>query len=83
MLIIGKIRIREIDGISPPLAKLLHEQVPTLQGKKLLINVHNEMEALSIKRKYVEIISNIYEQFGFPPLVIETEISNLRIESRV
>ena len=29
----------------------------------------------AIKRKYVEIISNIYEQFGFPPLVIETEIS--------
>ena len=25
--------IQEIDGISPPLAKLLHEQIPTLQGK--------------------------------------------------
>jgi DNA polymerase III subunit alpha, Gram-positive type len=67
--------IREMDGISPPLAKLLHEQVPTFQGKKLLIKVHNEMEALSLKRKYVGIISTIYEQFGFPPLVIETEIS--------
>ena len=42
---------------------------------KLLIKVHNETEALSIKRKYVELISKIYEQFGFPPLMIETEIS--------
>ena len=32
-------------------------------------------KALSIKSKYVDIISNIYEKFGFPPLVIETEIS--------
>ena len=57
-------------------------KIPTFQGKKLLIKVHNEMEVLAIKRKYAEIISNIYQHFGFPPLVLETEINcqNSRIE---
>lgn len=67
--------IQEIDGISPPLAKLLHEQIPSLQGNKMLIKVRNDMESLSIKRKYASIISGVYEQFGFPPLTIETEIA--------
>ena len=30
-----KIAIREIDGISPPLAKLLHEQDSYISGKKI------------------------------------------------
>nr|WP_295970390.1 PolC-type DNA polymerase III [uncultured Bacillus sp.] len=67
--------IKEIDGISPPLLKLLNEQIPSLQGNKLLIKVRNDMESMTIKKKYTGLISSIYEDHGFPPLMIDTEIS--------
>lgn len=67
--------MQEIDGISPPLLKLLNEQIPTLQGQKLLINVRNEMESMSIKKKYTGLISQVFEGYGFPKLMFDTEIS--------
>ena len=67
--------IQEIEGISPPIIKLLNEQIPTVRGNKLLIKVHNEMEGMSLKRKYIGILSQVYENFGFPLLMIDTEIS--------
>jgi DNA polymerase III subunit alpha, Gram-positive type len=68
--------IQEIDGISPPIIKLLNEQVPKIQGLKLIIGVRNETEGLTLKRKYAEYITNIYQSFGFPQLVIDTELNN-------
>ncbi|WP_071395303.1 PolC-type DNA polymerase III [Bacillus tuaregi] len=67
--------VQEIEGISPPLSKLLNEQIPKLQGNKLTIKVRNEMEGLSIKRKYASLISQIYVEFGFPLFAIDTEVS--------
>ncbi|MBS4189268.1 PolC-type DNA polymerase III [Bacillus sp. FJAT-49705] len=67
--------IQEMEGMAPPLIKLLNEQIPAVQGNKLIINVRNDTEGLSIKRKYAGIISSIFETFGFPALVIDTEIS--------
>lgn len=69
--------IQQIDGIAPPLLKLLHEQLPEVNGNKLTINVRNETEGLALKRKYGEIISKIYQSFGFPSLSIETELKNV------
>lgn len=66
--------IEQMQGIAPPLVKLLNEQVPKVQGNKLIIHVHNEMEGLAIKRKYADLISNAYQYFGFPPYVIDTEV---------
>jgi DNA polymerase III subunit alpha, Gram-positive type len=66
--------IQEIDGIAPPLLKLLNEQLPRLQGNKLILNVRNEMEGLTIKRKYSSLIADIFQSFGFPALAIDTEI---------
>ncbi|UII57447.1 PolC-type DNA polymerase III [Cytobacillus spongiae] len=68
--------IQELDGISPPLIKLLSEQIPKIQGQKVIIQVRNELESLAIKRKYAEIISGIFQAFGFPMLSIDTEISS-------
>ncbi|MFE8699114.1 PolC-type DNA polymerase III [Cytobacillus sp. FJAT-54145] len=68
--------VQELDGISPPLIKLLNEQVPKVQGNKLTISVGNELEGLAIKRKYATIISDAYQQFGFPALVIDTEVNS-------
>lgn len=67
--------IQEIEGISPPLSKLLNEQIPKLQGNKVMIKVRNELEGLSIKRKYASLISQIYEDYGFPLFAVDTEIS--------
>ncbi|MED3573378.1 PolC-type DNA polymerase III [Cytobacillus praedii] len=67
--------IQEMEGMAPPLIKLLNEQIPSVHGNKIIINVRNETEGLSIKRKYAGQISHVFETFGFPPLVIETEIS--------
>ena len=67
--------LKELDGISPPLAKVLNEQIPTIHGNKLIIKVRSEVESLALKRKYTNLISQIYQTYGFPPLVCETEIN--------
>jgi DNA polymerase III subunit alpha, Gram-positive type len=69
--------IQQIDGIAPPLLKLLHEQLPVVQGNKLILNVRNDMEGLTIKRKYGSVISEIYQSFGFPMLAIDTKIKSM------
>ncbi|XJZ28533.1 PolC-type DNA polymerase III [Bacillota bacterium Lsc_1132] len=66
--------IQQIDGIAPPLLKLLNEQLPAVNGNKLLIRVRNDAEGLALKRKYGSVIADIYHTFGFPPLSIDTEI---------
>ncbi|MEH7388703.1 PolC-type DNA polymerase III [Bacillus sp. JJ1474] len=68
--------MEEMEGMAPPLIKLLNEQIPSVHGNKLIISVRNDTEGLSIKRKYSEIISGVYETLGFPKLTIETEISS-------
>ena len=67
--------IKEIDGIAPPLLKLLNEQVPQIQGTKLILTARNEAEGLALKRKYGGIIAEIYQSFGFPLLTIDTVVS--------
>jgi DNA polymerase-3 subunit alpha (Gram-positive type) len=66
--------IQQIDGIAPPLLKLLNEQVPAVNGNKITITVRNEAEGLALKRKYGSVIGNIYQSFGFPLMAIETDI---------
>lgn len=65
--------IQQIDGIAPPLLKLLNEQLPEVNGNKLLVHVRNDAEGLTLKRKYSSVIADIYQSFGFPQLNMETE----------
>ncbi|MFF2449815.1 PolC-type DNA polymerase III [Neobacillus sp. NPDC058068] len=67
--------IQQIDGIAPPLLKLLNEQHPEVNGNKLTVTVRNDTEGQAIKRKYGGTITDIYQSFGFPILSIETEIN--------
>ncbi|MEK4950053.1 PolC-type DNA polymerase III [Bacillus sp. FSL W8-1127] len=67
--------IRNLDGISPPVRKILETQEPVLQGNKLLIQAPGEMEALTIKRKYGSFIQANYQNYGFPLLQVDVEIS--------
>lgn len=68
--------ISQIDGIAPPILKLLNEQIPEIHGNKLILSVRNEMEGLTITRKYGEILQGIYQSFGFPMIPIETKIKS-------
>ncbi|WP_251549148.1 PolC-type DNA polymerase III [Neobacillus muris] len=66
--------IQQIDGIAPPLLKLLSEQMPQISGTKLTVSVRNDTEGLTLKRKYAAVISDIYQSFGFPPFSFETDL---------
>ncbi|MGJ7921026.1 PolC-type DNA polymerase III [Neobacillus sp. LXY-4] len=68
--------LQEIDGMSPPTQKLLNEQVPKVIGNKIIISVRNEPEGQSIKNKHSGTISEVYQSFGFPLIIIDTEVSN-------
>lgn len=67
--------VRQIDGISPPLLKLLNEQEPEVNGNKITVSVRNEAEGLTLKQKYSPIISEIYQSIGFPPPAFETVVN--------
>lgn len=71
-----RICLQEMDGMSPPTQKLLNEQIPKMNGNKMIITVRNEPEGQNIKNKYSGVIPSIYQTFGFPPLMIDTEVSN-------
>ncbi len=66
--------IQQIDGMSPPLIKLLNEQIPEISGQKLVLTVRNEMEGMTVKSKYGPIIGKILQSFGFPLLAIEADV---------
>ncbi|WP_026574883.1 PolC-type DNA polymerase III [Bacillus sp. UNC438CL73TsuS30] len=68
--------IQQIDGIAPPLLKLLNEQIPTINGNKVSVSVRNETEGLALSRKYGGVISKIYQSFGFPVLTIDTTVQS-------
>ncbi|MGN1400410.1 MAG: PolC-type DNA polymerase III [Bacillus sp. (in: firmicutes)] len=67
--------LTELDGVSPALLSLLNQQKPRVQGTKLIVKSRNHAEAGQLKNKYSGLISNVYQQYGFPPMVLDTEIS--------
>ncbi|WP_102346908.1 PolC-type DNA polymerase III [Bacillus sp. Marseille-P3661] len=65
---------QQLEGVSPSLLSLLKEQVPRLEGNKLIIQVRNEPEGIAIKKKYAPTFVGIFQSYGFPMLTLETEI---------
>ncbi|RFU61563.1 PolC-type DNA polymerase III [Peribacillus glennii] len=72
--------IGELEGISPALLALLNEQEPRVAGHRLIVKARNEAEAGQLKRKYSGLISNIYQNFGFPSLSLDAEVSGSQEE---
>lgn len=68
--------IQQIDGISPPMIKLLNEQMPVVSGNKLTVSVRNETEGMTLKKKYGALITSLYQSYGFPVLTFETDIQS-------
>ncbi|TMU87752.1 PolC-type DNA polymerase III [Bacillus sp. BHET2] len=69
--------VKEIQGISPPLLKLLNTQKPKIIGNKIIVQTSNDTEATQLKRKYGEMITSTFENFGFPKLVLDAEVSQV------
>ncbi len=67
--------ISQLDGISPPMLSLLNEQVPTVQGVKVIVKTKNDTEAMTIKRKYASLIQESFQQFGFPVFQLDTTVA--------
>ncbi len=67
--------ISQLDGISPPMLSLLNEQVPTVQGVKVIVKTKNDTEAMTIKRKYASLIQESFQQFGFPAFQLDTTVA--------
>lgn len=66
--------LQQIDGISPLLLSLLQKQLPSIKGNKLMLKARNDTEARTLKEKYGEIISQIYQSYGFPAFIIEATV---------
>ncbi|WRP08477.1 PolC-type DNA polymerase III [Rossellomorea aquimaris] len=73
--------VKEIQGISPPLLKLLNTQKPKINGNKIIVVASNDTEATQLKRKYGEMITSTFENFGFPKLVMDAEVNQVEEQS--
>ncbi|MFC7784334.1 MULTISPECIES: PolC-type DNA polymerase III [unclassified Rossellomorea] len=73
--------VKEIQGISPPLLKLLNTQKPKINGNKIIVQASNDTEATQLKRKYGDMITSTFENFGFPKLVLDAEVSQVEEQS--
>ncbi|PLR69784.1 PolC-type DNA polymerase III [Bacillus sp. UMB0893] len=67
--------IQEMQGISPPMLSLLNEQIPEVQGLKLIVKTRNETEAMAIKKKYTSILQDSFAQYGFPLIQLDTVVN--------
>ncbi|RST75514.1 PolC-type DNA polymerase III [Siminovitchia acidinfaciens] len=68
--------LKEIEGMSPMLLKLLEGQLPEVHGNKIIVKVRNDMEARTLQEKYGQLLSEIYKKFGFPTMMFAAEVSN-------
>ncbi|TYR82754.1 PolC-type DNA polymerase III [Priestia megaterium] len=66
--------ISEMQGISPLLMSLLQDQMPTLNGMKLVLNVRHDAEGTALRKKYGQLICDQYASYGFPNLQLTTEV---------
>jgi DNA polymerase-3 subunit alpha (Gram-positive type) len=67
--------VQDMQGISPPMLSLLNEQIPEVQGLKLIVKTRNETEAMAIKKKYTSILQDSFAQYGFPLIQLDTVVN--------
>ncbi|WP_100404451.1 PolC-type DNA polymerase III [Bacillus solitudinis] len=72
--------ISNLESISAGLQDLLQSQVPTIDGKRLNINVRNETEAVALKRKLHEPFQLSLTKLCLPPIQIEANIKESKQE---
>jgi DNA polymerase III subunit alpha, Gram-positive type len=66
--------IDRLEQVSPMFLSLLKDQQPMLQGSKITIKTRNDAEAISVKKKFGQVISTQYENMGFPQIQFDTTV---------
>nr|WP_093263088.1 PolC-type DNA polymerase III [Psychrobacillus sp. OK032] len=66
--------LKELSDMSPPLKDCLQKQEPVWNGQMIQLTCGNELELRTFKKKYIEMISSIYESFGFPKVAIDFKV---------
>jgi DNA polymerase-3 subunit alpha (Gram-positive type) len=74
--------VERIDA-SPPVKKRLSCQLPTWTGSKMVLSCISEMEQLTLKSKYREIISETYACFGFPAIPVDFKLVEASEEEKL
>lgn len=69
--------IEEIDEMSPPLREELAKQIPEWNGQKLMLHCQQEFQLMTFKNKYAEVISEAYQQYGFPHMVVDFQLKEV------
>ncbi|MED3646205.1 PolC-type DNA polymerase III [Halalkalibacterium halodurans] len=66
--------VAKLTNISQPLKEMLEKQTPRFDGKRLVIQVGNETEAIALKRKLTEPLQQAVQSFGFPAVQLDAEV---------
>ncbi|MCL7746502.1 PolC-type DNA polymerase III [Halalkalibacter alkaliphilus] len=72
--------ISKLSQISEGIRELLKKQTPKYDGKRLVIQVRNETEAVALKRKLSEPFQTTLAQLSLPPVNIDTHIHESKQE---
>lgn len=67
---------------SAPLAQqLLSKQAPVVNGKGVLLPIENETTIPHLKQKYIPLMGELLQGFGFPAIHIEPQVDRERAEA--
>ncbi|QPC46380.1 PolC-type DNA polymerase III [Mangrovibacillus cuniculi] len=66
--------VASLQGVAPPLLKLLQTRMPSVKGNKVIVAATNEPEAKALANRYSELLSTIYSSYGFPPIQLDVQV---------
>ena len=58
----------------PRFTVALQDQMPRLNGAKLIVNARHDAEGTALRKKYSQLIADQYASYGFPNLQLMTEV---------
>ncbi|WP_277584198.1 PolC-type DNA polymerase III [Psychrobacillus antarcticus] len=63
--------LKELSDMAPPLKDRLLKQQPEWNGQMIHLTCGEEIELRTFKRKYIELLSDVYVGFGFPKIAFD------------
>src|SRR5690606_31780775 len=67
--------VEELADMAPPLRERLLSQAPQWSGNKMILSCGHEHEMMALKSKYTEKLVQVYQQFGFPRIAIDFQLT--------
>ncbi|MDQ0427769.1 DNA polymerase-3 subunit alpha (Gram-positive type) [Planomicrobium stackebrandtii] len=71
-----KYAVEELADMAPPLRDRLLSQAPVWNGNKLMLQCNHQHEMMALKSKYSDKLAGVYQQFGFPHVAIDFQLSD-------